>query len=209
MDIIHLVRHGESLGNVEPARFRRGDPPLTPRGCEQAARVAEELRHSGICAVFSSPLRRAVETAEVIAASAGLETQGTSGFHEVDMGRLSNPETAEARVERDAIFSAWLAGDYRQGFPGGEDFAAVMRRVRAALGAVVQSVGADARVAVVSHRMAIAAAAALCQPAGAAVKPGGCPNCSITTLRWEDTGLWHLVAWGALGLGGASPRGDG
>jgi broad specificity phosphatase PhoE len=50
-------------------------------------------------------------------------------------------------------------------------------------------------VALVTHRMPIAAAAALCGPGGPAGAPGACPNGSITTLRREGEG-WRMVAWG-------------
>lgn len=190
--LVHLVRHGESSGNVDPALFRQGDPPLTPRGREQAARVAEALRAAGLDAVFSSPLRRARETAEAIAAAAGLEVRAASGFHEVDMGRLSRPESAADRAERDALFAAWLAGDRGRGFPGGEDFPAVVRRVEAGLAALAAATAGGGRLAVVSHRIAIAAAVALGAPGGD--PPGACAYCSVTTLRRDGDGPWRLEA---------------
>src|SRR5512144_1828975 len=109
--MLYLVRHGESLGNVNPGLRRQDDPPLTDRGLAQAARAAEALASIGIDAVFSSPLRRARETAEAIGAAAGLPVQTVPGFAEVNMGQLSDPGSPAGRAERDALFSAWLAGD--------------------------------------------------------------------------------------------------
>ncbi len=192
--VLYLVRHGESAGNVNPALGRQEDPPLTDRGRSQATRAAAALARAGVDAVYSSPLRRARETAEAIAAAAGVRVQIVGGFAEVDMGALSDPDTPAGRAEREAIFSAWLAGDRSRAFPGGEDFAAVVRRVREGLLAV--SGQAPGGRVVVTHRMAIAAAAALCAPGGASVAPGGCPNGSITTLLAEDGDGWCLVAWG-------------
>jgi len=189
--IVLLVRHGESAANADAAVPRRDDPPLTARGRDQAARAAAALARTGIDALFSSPLRRARETADAIAAATGLASAVLPGLAEVGMGALSDPDSPEGRAERDAIFSAWLAGDRRRGFPGGETFAAVTGRVREALLAAARG-RPGARVAMVTHRVPIAAAAALAGHAGA---PGGCPNGSITELR-QDGERWTLVAYG-------------
>jgi probable phosphoglycerate mutase len=194
LTLVHLVRHGESAGNVNPALRRSEDPALTERGREQAARAAAAVARRGVDAILHSPLRRARETAEAIGAACGLPVAPVQGFHEVDMGSLAEAETPQARAERERIFQAWLAGDRGRGFPAGEDFEAVVRRVRAALAALV--VQASGRIAIVTHRMPIAAAAALCEPGGAAVVPGGCANGSVTTLEPLEGGRWRLVAWG-------------
>jgi broad specificity phosphatase PhoE len=65
MGIVYVVQHGEKVR--EP-----GDPGLTARGREQAALAAEWLRDKGLRAVFASPLRRARQTAEAVAAVTGL-----------------------------------------------------------------------------------------------------------------------------------------
>ncbi len=189
--VVYLVRHGESAANADPTVRRSEDPPLTPRGRDQAARAAAALARAGIDAAFSSPLRRARQTADAIASATGVTPAPLTGFAEVGMGALADPDSPEGRAARDAIFSAWLAGDFRRGFPGGEDFDAVVRRVREGLGAVSRDLPGR-RVAIVTHRMPIAAAAAL---AGQGRPPGACANGSITTLRQEGDG-WVLATWG-------------
>ena len=192
--VVHLVRHGESAGNVNPAARRSDDPPLTDRGRAQAARAAAALAGAGLRAVFSSPLRRAVETAGAIASAAGLPVRSVEGFAEVDMGALADPETPEARAEREALFAAWLAGDRARAFPGGEDFAAVVRRVRDGLASVAEASPAGPA-AVVTHRMALVAAAELC-----AASPGAaCANGSITTLESDGRGGFRLLVWADAG----------
>jgi ribonuclease H / adenosylcobalamin/alpha-ribazole phosphatase len=193
--VFYLVRHGESAGNVNVGLRRSEDPPLTERGRAQAARAAAALAPLRIHEVCSSPLRRARETAEVIAAAAGVALRVVEGFAEVDMGSLSDSETPEGRAEREAIFSAWLAGDRTRGFPGGEDFAAVVRRVREGL-RTLAAAAPGARIALVTHRMPIAAAAASSEAGGATVPAGGCPNGSITTLESGDGERWRLAGWG-------------
>lgn len=191
--VLFLVRHGESAGNVNPGLARSDDPPLTERGRAQAERAAAALSGAGLEAVYSSPLRRARETAGAIAAPAGLSVETVDGFGEVDMGALSDAGAGEGRAEREAIFSAWLAGDRSRAFPGGEDFAAVTRRVRDGLAAILGA-NPGRRVALVTHRMPIAAAAEICEGEGSAPR-GACPNASITTVR-EEGGRLRLVIWG-------------
>src|SRR5689334_22981383 len=126
--VLYLVRHGESAGNVNAGLRRSDDPPLTERGRAQATRAAAALAARRLHGVRSSPLRRARETAEIIAAASGVANRVVDGFAEVDMGSLSDAETPQGLAQRQAIFEAWLAGDRARGFPGGEDFAAVVRR---------------------------------------------------------------------------------
>ena len=191
--VLHLVRHGESAGNVNPALRRSDDPPLTDRGRDQATRAAAALARSGLEAVYSSPLRRARETAELVARPRGLEVQLVAALGEVDMGALSDTVEEAGRTEREAIFSAWLAGNRSRSFPGGEAFADVVRRVEGALRAVARA-AAGMHVGVVTHRMPIAAAAEICHRDGTAPAPGHCANGSITVLREED-GRFQLVSW--------------
>ena len=194
-NVLYLVRHGESAGNVNLGLRRSDDPPLTERGRAQAARAAAALAELRLEDVCSSPLRRARETAAVIAAASGLAPRVVEGFAEVDMGALSDSEAPEDRAERQAIFSAWLAGDRARAFPGGEDFSAVVSRVREGL-RMLAAASPGRRIVLVTHRMPIAAAAALSEKGGAALPVGGCPNGSITTLESEDGERWRLVAWG-------------
>ncbi len=189
--VVHLVRHAESAANADPSVRRSDDPPLTARGRDQAARAAAALARAGIDALYCSPLRRARETADAIAAATGHAPSVLAGVGEVGMGALTDPGSPRARAERDAIFSAWLAGDFGRAFPGGEDFGAVTRRVREALGAVARD-RPGRRVAIVTHRIPLAAAAAIAGRGGA---PGACANGSITTLR-RDGERWVLETWG-------------
>lgn len=191
---LYLVRHGQSAANVNPA-MRGPETPLTEVGRAQALRAAAAVSELGVEAVYSSPYRRARETAEPIAAALGLQVRPVEGFGEVDMGRLSNPVTPEECAAREATFSAMLAGDPSSRFPGGEEFADVVARVRSALRALVREKATSSRIAVVTHRVPIAAAAWICDPAGGPARAGTCGNASITTLRPEPDGHWALVAW--------------
>lgn len=90
-----LVRHAESVANAARRVQGSGDDPLSPHGEVQARRLAAWLRDTNLRAdaLFSSPLRRARQTAEVIGAAMDLEVQFRAGLREIGMGRLE--DTAE------------------------------------------------------------------------------------------------------------------
>lgn len=83
-----LVRHGQQqrLGSDHPVSERR-DPPLTGLGHRQAAAVAEHLAHEQVHAVYSSTMKRAVATAEAIAARHRLRLSQVHDLREVEVLR--------------------------------------------------------------------------------------------------------------------------
>jgi broad specificity phosphatase PhoE len=86
--ILTLVRHGETCANLEGVWHGSTDAPLTERGRAQALRVAEFLldRHADASAVYTSPLRRARETARAIADSLGVDPRLEPGLAEYHLG---------------------------------------------------------------------------------------------------------------------------
>ncbi|NJP06786.1 MAG: histidine phosphatase family protein [Chloroflexaceae bacterium] len=91
-----LVRHAESTANVERRVQGSGDDPLTPRGEEQARRLARRMSfdHPDADLLFSSPLTRAHQTASFVSAALGLEIQWRSGLEEIRLGRLEGADQA-------------------------------------------------------------------------------------------------------------------
>jgi broad specificity phosphatase PhoE len=90
---LYFVRHGESTNNASNLFTGRANPFLTQRGEEQAAKTAEEIKAlGGISYVVSSPLIRAVKTAEIIAEAIGygkpIETD--ERIIEYDLGELES-----------------------------------------------------------------------------------------------------------------------
>ncbi|MDP2838399.1 MAG: histidine phosphatase family protein [Candidatus Moranbacteria bacterium] len=88
-----LVRHGEAENNVRHILNSapvKQEYPLTEHGKEQATRTAKQLATAGADVLFSSPILRAKETAESIAAATGLPIQFDNRLWEVGMGRFNN-----------------------------------------------------------------------------------------------------------------------
>jgi probable phosphoglycerate mutase len=128
---ILLARHGETDWNREGRFQGHADPPLNETGCAQAAELAAELEGVELAAVYSSPLRRAVETAAVVAAEHGLEPVAVDALREVDVGSWQGLIRAEIEARFPEQFARWL--DYDQGWEDGESYEEMGRRAVAVL----------------------------------------------------------------------------
>ena len=153
-----LIRHGQTRDNAAGLILGRRDPPLSDAGRAEADRLAGELRGNPIAAVWTSPLRRARETASIVAAALGLEPIVCAELVESDRGRWEG--RAVARIERDEpeLHAAFVRGDPDFAFPEGESLREQRARTRAALARV--SAGTLPAV-VVAHAGTVRAALAL------------------------------------------------
>jgi broad specificity phosphatase PhoE len=128
---ILLARHGETDWNREGRFQGHADPPLNRTGRAQAVDLSVALMAEQLAAVYSSPLRRALETAEVLAASHGLEPVPVDELREVDVGSWSGLTRAEVEERFPTEFGRWL--DYGQGWEDGETYEEMGRRAVDAL----------------------------------------------------------------------------
>ena len=155
---LYVVRHADAVPESDEAFTVYDDyeaHPLSTRGRAQAEAVAERCAELRLAAVYSSPIRRARETAAAIAAAAGVEVIDEPGVREIAIG-----PTGDAMALRDRL--AWLAmiamrdGSWK-GIEGTELSAGVRARMLGALDAIAARHPGE-RVAVVSHAGAINAA---------------------------------------------------
>ncbi len=144
-----LLRHGQTPLSVEKRFSGVGDRPLTEVGLAQAGAAARRLRGCGAVAVVASPLRRAVQTADLVAAEVGVAVTVDEGLRETDFGDWEGYTFAEVQQRWPDQLSAWLASpDVAP--PAGESFADTARRVRQARDRVLAAYGGRT-VVVVSH----------------------------------------------------------
>ena len=162
MATLLLVRHGETDWNVENRFQGHADPPLNETGREQSRELAQELAGERLVAVVSSPLRRALETAEAIAAAHDLPLRQEPGLREVDLGSWTGLTRTEVEARDPEGYRRWL--DYGHGWADGESYEEVGERVVATLLEVAAAFD-GATVATVTHggpiRAALAAAAGI------------------------------------------------
>jgi len=152
---VWLVRHADAYGELvsaddpaiaqteEPFESQSGriDPPLSPQGRDQAARLGRRLAASGVAAVWSSNLLRAVETASIAAAPGGLLTEADDRLREVT-----------THWDADGVASETPEIPY---IPFVEPLEEVVARMEAAVRDIAVSAGPGGRVAAVSHAGAI------------------------------------------------------
>lgn len=132
MAVFLLIRHGEN--DWVKSRRLAGRLPgvhLNEKGQAQANQLAEELAATQISAIYSSPLERAVETAEPLAQSKGLEIQIHPGLNEIDFGRWAGKNLNDLRQGRQWKIVQGSPASFC--FPEGESFAEAQARVVKAL----------------------------------------------------------------------------
>jgi probable phosphoglycerate mutase len=183
-----LLRHGETALSAEKRFSGRGDAALTERGVAQSRAAAARLSSYGdVAAVVSSPLRRTMQTASVVAEAMGLDVAVDEGLVETDFGAWEGSTFAEVRANWPGEMQAWL-DDPAVTPPGGESFAATFARVAAARERLLASYP-GARLVVVSHVTPIKAVVreALGAPAQALYRMHLDPA-SLTTVDWYADG---------------------
>jgi probable phosphoglycerate mutase len=161
---VYLIRHADALPGVEevlPGDY--DDQALTTKGRSQAEALAERLRAVPLAAVYSSPILRAIQTAEPTARTHDLQVRIEPELREVHLGPIgpdpgvdSSPavvsEALQAQLREIAVI-ALTSGDWSS-IPGSEPSAALRARVTA----IVDELAArhpGQRIAVVSHGGAI------------------------------------------------------
>ena len=138
MELI-LVRHG-----LPERRSDTADPPLTPEGYDQAERAARALSRERIDAVYSSPMLRAVQTAEPFAVLSGHEIEIREGIVEFDRGTGAYVPMEELKRDDYEAWKAFVAGGYQV------DLGAFQRNVVDTLEDIVKT-NPSKRVAVFCH----------------------------------------------------------
>jgi broad specificity phosphatase PhoE len=130
---MYLARHGQTAYNAERRFQGQGPVPLDETGRAQALALAEQAEAYEFAALWCSPLRRARETADVVAQRIGLTPREDPRLMETDAGDWTDRTFAEIEARAPTEFARWVGGDPTFGFPGGESFAVQGVRVAAAL----------------------------------------------------------------------------
>ena len=151
---LFLVRHGETQRNRERRVQGRGDQPLTDAGRKQAAAVAQALSRENITTLYSSPLKRAVETAEIIGAELRLPIQLADNLAEADVGELDGLNSEEMRARYPDFMALWDRDPGNAVMPGGESLAEVQERAWQMVQSLLRG-HPEANVVAVSHNFTI------------------------------------------------------
>jgi broad specificity phosphatase PhoE len=145
---IVMVRHGETDWNRENRFQGHADPRLNAAGRRQAHELAHSLASGTFAALYSSPLRRALETAEILGAAVDVEVEVSEFLREVDVGSWQGLTRTEVEARFPNGYRHWL--EYGHGWEDGETYDELGRRVIAGLRRIAER-HSDDRVLVVTH----------------------------------------------------------
>ncbi len=126
---IYLVRHGESQLNVEKRVSGQFDTPLSQEGIRHSQMLATQLIEVPLTGIYTSALRRTVETARPTAAMHGLQIQSHASLNEQHLGILEGRFRDERDPEARALWDARKHDKRTHRIPGGERFIDLAERV--------------------------------------------------------------------------------
>lgn len=129
---ILLVRHGTTRFNETDHLQGLIDNPLNDKGRSEASRLADRLKTAALDSIFSSPLKRAVETAAIINRLHDLPLTIVPEFSEIDLGEWEGLNYTQVREQFPEIHRRWIS-DPDFPIPGGESFTSVCARTQKGL----------------------------------------------------------------------------
>lgn len=185
MNRLYLVRHGETLTNItHEFSCRYVDYPLTRKGVLQAHQTAEFLADRNIHDIYSSPLKRAVETAQIIAERIGLTPTIMENFREINVGQLEGGQLQAQWGEYLAVISDWFKGNTDRRYPGGENYTTLLQRMRLGIQQITAN-KTNRNIVVVGHGgIFTVTLKELCRNIDLNwLWETRCPNCSITEMH--------------------------
>ena len=150
---VYLVRHGATPANEHQPPILQGsgvNNGLSERGRRQAQQVGEFLAEFPLDAVFCSPLVRAIETAQSIAAPHKLAIETVTNLQEINVGRFERMDWASIERDFPEEYRRYREDPVNVGYPDGECLSRVQHRVVGAMESLLAA-NAGRTIAVVAH----------------------------------------------------------
>ncbi len=192
-----MVRHGETLWNIEGRRQGHLDSGLTEKGRAQAEALSERFRPDSCTAIYSSDLGRALDTARIIAAKTGHPVIADERLRERNLGIFQGLDGDEIRARYPVEYEQHRKGGADHAVPSGESFQQQTERnlqcleelARRHTGEVIMVVAHGGVLsALFRHTLAIP----LDAPRRFSFK-----NASVNLFSFQD-GVWGLETWGDI-----------
>lgn len=192
---ILLIRHGETEWNRIHRFQGRIDVPLNQKGIDQAQALARTLKNERLVAIYSSPLKRAMETARSVKSfhpSTPLFEE--AGMIEMDLGEFDGMEVQRWAEHFPDFRKRWLEAPAALKMPGGESLQEVQNRVVDTLERITQNYSPESTLLISSHNFVNLTI--LCHAFGKSLdrfrefRQG---NAALNVLYKEGTKLWAEV----------------
>lgn len=194
-----LIRHGQTAWNADRKVMGRRPIPLNERGQQQAEGVAAYLKDAPIERLFTSPVARARQTAEIIAKPhPGLAVEEHEAFTEIDYGEWTNHGFDDLPVHYGDGWREYRANPAASVFPGGESMQEAAARICGGVDGIVAA-NSHSRVAIVSHADVLKVA--LTHALGMGIdrlSRFAIDNCAVLIVRLGGEGGSRLVLANAL-----------
>ncbi len=191
---IVLVRHGATDWNLQGRCQGSTDRDLSEVGLHQAAQTAALLRREQIQAIYSSNLRRARQTAEVISQPHNLSVMIEDGVRELDHGELEGLTFNEIKDNYADFLTRWRSEPADIRVPGGERLADVAERAWNGLNEIVRRHREAPGILVVSHNFPILGI--VCRITGTPLnnyRTFHLDPCSVTRLSHDGGCGWQVT----------------
>jgi len=146
-----LARHGETVWNIEKIYRGRADVNLDEMGIKQAELLGKCLRNWELEAIYSSPLRRAMDTANIVARYQKISVHIAEGLVDFDYGEWQSLPEQEAKMLYPTLHNEWHNTPHKVKMPGGESLEDVRRRAIEVVNDVLAKY--QGSVVLVSHRV--------------------------------------------------------
>jgi alpha-ribazole phosphatase len=186
MNLLCLVRHGQTDWNLEGRYHGQSDVPLNENGRTQAGVLAQQLQGQSFVAIYTSDLQRARETAAIIAAAIHLPVKLDPRLREINQGEWEGQlvDVIKARYAELWQQRTWDPANVRP--PGGETVGEVAKRVFNALNDIARF-HPTGSVLIVSHGLSLATV--ICKVRGIPVEQAYTmipDNAEPIWVNWED-----------------------
>ena len=151
MGSIIFLRHGQAKNNTERVLAgRTPGVPLTEKGIDQAEKAAKFLQDMNISAIYSSPIERAKDTADIIGKHNSVDVRIDDRLIELDMGKFTGMPYDEIFSSHGNVFMKFYKGELEIAHNGVETFSDVKKRILGMVDYVIEN-HPDENVVLVTH----------------------------------------------------------
>jgi alpha-ribazole phosphatase/probable phosphoglycerate mutase len=182
---IYLIRHGQTDWNIAGKIQGTHDIPLNETGRGQALKLAEAMDTRPVAKIFSSPLKRAANTAAMIGERQSTEICSMKQLVEVEFGKWEGLTWAEIQKEYPEEFKGWTDKPEMVSPPGGEALEHIQGRCIGAWNEIRKITAGLEDVAIVSHGATLKHLFSFMMGYDTKKDPGIVENASITTLEFN------------------------
>ena len=194
---IYLIRHGLTQGNAEGRYIGHTDESLSAEGVAQIERMKKDYDYPGTPIIFSSPLKRCIETAKLIYPA--VEPIEMQGLIEYNFGEFEGRTAAE--LENHPVFPDWLAGKQGVAAPFGESNEEFAKRIAETFVKIVDGLlkTGTTKCAIVTHSGVMSALLSFFglpeAPMHEWAVPGGCGyELRVTPSLWSQAKKLEVIA---------------